>query len=101
MVLLGRQYGGEALLTLGIAERLLPDISSLEAAAAALARELAANAPLSLKAAKIAFQELTRRDAPPDLDRVRVVEDACYASADYAEGRFAKLEKRSPVFRGR
>ncbi|KAA2211616.1 enoyl-CoA hydratase-related protein [Teichococcus oryzae] len=101
MVLLGRQYGGEELLTLGIAMRILPDREALGAAVADLARELAANAPLSLKAAKIAFRELARRDGPPDLVRVKMEEDACYASADYAEGRHAKLEKRAPIFTGR
>lgn len=101
MVLLGRQYGGEELLALGIAFQLLPDIPALDAAAAALGQELAANAPLSLKAAKIAFRELARRDGPPDLARVKAEEDACYASADYAEGRRAKLEKRRAVFTGR
>jgi enoyl-CoA hydratase len=101
MVLLGRQYGAEELLSLGIATQLLPDIPALDAAVAELARDLAANAPLSLKAAKIAFRELARRDGPPDLARVKAHEDACYASEDYAEGRRAKLEKRAPVFTGR
>jgi enoyl-CoA hydratase/carnithine racemase len=101
MVLLGRQYGGEELLALGVATRVLPDRAALGVAAEDLARELAANAPLSLKAAKIAFRELARRDGPPELDRVKAGEDACYASADYAEGRRAKLEKRAPTFTGR
>ncbi len=101
MVLLGRQYGGEELISLGFATQLLPDLAALDAATTTLAKELAANAPLSLKAAKIAFRELTRRDGVPDLARVQAAEDACYASADYAEGRLAKLEKRPPVFTGR
>ncbi|WP_431283813.1 enoyl-CoA hydratase-related protein [Humitalea sp. 24SJ18S-53] len=101
MVLLGRQYAGEELISLGIAGRLLPDMPALGMAVAGLARDLAANAPLSLKAAKIAFQELTRREGVPDLARVKVAEDACYASADYAEGRDAKREKREAVFVGR
>ena len=101
MVLLGRQYGGEELLALGIAAQLLPDLPALEEAVAVLAKELAANAPLSLKAAKIAFRELARRDGAPDLARVSAAEDACYASADYAEGRRARMEKRVPNFTGR
>ncbi len=100
MVLLGRQYGGEELRALGIADRVLPDIAAMEASVAELARELSANAPLSLRAAKIAFQELARRDGPPDRARTDAAEDACYASADYAEGRRAKAEKRAPVFTG-
>ncbi len=101
MVLLGRQYAGEELLALGIAQQVLPDGPALEAAVTGLAQELAANAPLSLKAAKIAFQELTRREGGIDQARVQTAEDACYASADYAEGRNAKREKRKPAFAGR
>lgn len=101
MVLLGRQYGGEELMALGLVQRMLPDRAALDTAVAELASELAANAPLSLMAAKIAFQELARRDGPPDLARAEAAADRCYASADYAEGRRAKMEKRKPVFAGR
>jgi hypothetical protein len=51
---------------------------------------------LSLQAAKVAFFELARRDSPPDLDRARRMADACYDSADYAEGRAARRDKRPP-----
>lgn len=101
MVLLGRHYAGEELLSLGIAQRILPDRAALDLAVTALARDLAANAPLSLRAAKIAFQELTRTEGAIDLARVKAVEDACYASADYAEGRNAMRDKRKPDFIGR
>ena len=63
--------------------------------------ELAANAPLSLSAAKVAFAELARRDGSPDSIRAQEWADRCYASEDYAEGRTAKREKRKPVFAGR
>lgn len=101
MVLLGRQYGGEELLTLGLVQRMLPDRAALDNAASELGAELAANAPLSLKAAKIAFQELTRRDGLPDLARAQAAADRCYASDDYTEGRRARAEKRLPAFTGR
>lgn len=101
MVLLGRQYGGEELLQLGVVQRMVADRAALVEAADDLARELAENAPLSLMAAKIAFQEVARRDAPADLARAQAAADRCYASADYAEGRTARREKRKPVFMGR
>jgi enoyl-CoA hydratase/carnithine racemase len=100
MVLLGRHYGGADILRLGLVHRLLPDQASLRAEASAMAAELASNAPLSLAAAKIAFRELVRRDRPADLARAQLWADRCYASADSAEGRRAKLEKRAPRFTG-
>jgi enoyl-CoA hydratase len=100
MVLLGQHYGGEEIARLGLVHRLLPDRAALRTQVGVIAAELAANAPLSLAAAKVAFRELTRRDAPPDLALAQAWADRCYASADYAEGRRAKLEKRVPVFVG-
>ncbi len=100
MVLTGRSYAGEALLAMGLVQQVLPDRASMEAEVAALAAELAANAPLSLAAAKQSFRELGRRDAPPDLAACRSADDLCYASADYAEGRLARHEKRAPRFTG-
>lgn len=101
MVLLGRSYSGEALLAMGLANRVLPDRASAMAEAEALAREMAALAPLSLAAAKIGFQELMRRGDVPDRARAQAAADRCYASEDYAEGRHARAEKRPPRFQGR
>jgi enoyl-CoA hydratase/carnithine racemase len=101
MVLLGRQYGGQEILELGLVQRMVADRAALAEAADELARELAANAPLSLVAAKIAFAEVMRRDGPADLARAQAAADLCYASADYAEGRAARREKRAPAFTGR
>ncbi len=100
MVLTGRSYAGAELLALGLVQQVLPDRAAMEAEVARLAAELAANAPLSLAAAKLAFRELARRDAPADLAACRAADDACYASADYAEGRLARREKRAPNFTG-
>lgn len=101
MVLLGRRYGAQDIHRLGLVHRLLPDQAALRAEADSMAAELAANAPLSLAAAKIAFRALARRDAPPDLGLAQSWADRCYASADYAEGRRAREEKRAPRFSGR
>ncbi len=101
MVLLGRRYSAQDIQRLGLVHRLLPDHARLLAEAEALAAELAANAPLSMAAAKIAFRELARRDAPPDLALAQAWADRCYASADYVEGRLARQEKRAPRFTGR
>jgi enoyl-CoA hydratase/carnithine racemase len=66
------------------------------------AREIAANAPLTVRAAKLAIGALASgRATEDDIDAVRRAVDACFASADYKEGRAAFAEKRAPRFTGR
>jgi len=100
MVLTGASLSGHELERWGLVTALLPDRAAMHAAALSAAREMAVAAPLSLATAKAAFFELVRRDAPPDLDRIRRMADACYDSADYAEGRAARSQKRTPRFKG-
>jgi enoyl-CoA hydratase len=63
-----------------------------------LTSEISQNAPLSIRAAKASVDQIageqSAREGPEDLIR------ACFASADFQEGRAAFLEKRPPVFRG-
>ena len=72
---------------------------ALDAEVAALAQAIAANAPLTLRAAKAAIDEATGV-AGPNSGAVALAQ-ACFDSDDYREGRTAFLEKRAPVFRGR
>jgi len=84
---------------MGLVNRVVPT-EALDAEAEAMAGMIAANAPLTLAAAKAAIAVAA---APPDAEaeaRVAAMVAACYASADYAEGRRAFAEKRPPVFRG-
>ena len=66
-----------------------------------LAGEIAANAPLTLRAAKLTVDELVRHPEHPHTAELDAAVQACFESADYAEGRRAFLEKRKPVFQGR
>lgn len=101
MVLLARRYGGEEARAMGLVHRCLPDRAALDAEAARWAGDVAGLAPLALVAAKKSFRELLRRDGPPDLAGCNSLDDACYDSTDFVEGRTAFREKRPPRFLGR
>ena len=73
----------------------------LETATLRLASEIAENAPLSILAAKRCVDALSENPALSDLAHLDTLVDACFASADYIEGRRAFMAKRKPVFRGK
>lgn len=65
------------------------------------ARRIAANAPLTVKAAKAALDAWEGGGKPEDLQRVRALVNDCFDSQDYREGRSAFAAKRPPRFVGR
>ena len=83
----------------GLVNRLLPP-GEVQAAAEALAREIAANAPLTIAAAKRALIEHAKDPAARDLPAVQAMVAAAFASADYREGQAAFRDKRPPRFTG-
>ncbi|HEY8383782.1 MAG TPA: enoyl-CoA hydratase [Microvirga sp.] len=85
-------------LRLGVVQRVAAP-ADLDGAVADLALAIAANAPLTLRAAKAAIDKASGVGFA-GADPVAMA-DACFDSADYREGRTAFLEKRAPRFTGR
>lgn len=65
-----------------------------------LAAAIAANAPLTMRAAKAAIRAAAQLPNAPSLEECEALAKACFDSADYMEGRTAFLEKRAPKFSG-
>lgn len=65
-----------------------------------IARTIARNAPLSIKASKAAIRAALSHD-PIEAALAQSLGDATFLSEDYAEGRAAFHGKRAPHFRGR
>lgn len=99
ILLLGDPLPARRMHELGIITRVAPP-DELEAAAATIIDRLAANAPLSLRAMKaLLVREMAFRDGIAHAD-VDALVDAARRSADAREGIAARLEKRTPAFRG-
>ena len=59
-------------------------------------QRIAANAPLSLRAAKAAILASMREPSAAELETIAALVRQCFDSADYAEGRRAFAERRDP-----
>ncbi len=94
----GRIDAAEAL-RIGLIERLVAPGAAMDTAME-IARTVAGNAPLAVKAAKVTIAEILRNPAERDLALVKRLGDECMDSADFREGRRAFMEKRAPRFTG-
>jgi len=96
----GRRFRSADAEAMGLITQLVPK-ADIETTVRALALEIAENAPLSVAAAKLVIDEISRHPEHPDMHKLDDAVAACFASADYAEGRRAFLEKRKAEFKGK
>jgi enoyl-CoA hydratase/carnithine racemase len=87
-------------LRVGFVSRVLPK-ENFEEEIVKIAASVAANAPLTLRAAKAAIRTAAQLPGARSLEDCEALASACFNSADYAEGRAAFLEKREAKFSGR
>ena len=95
-----RQFTAEEALQMGLVNRVVPD-GELEAYVENYCKTIAGNAPLTIRAAKVAVREAVKPESERDLDLCKRLVAECFASEDYTEGRTAFMEKRRPAFKGR
>ena len=94
----GRFIGAAEAQTLGLVSRLVP-AEEIDDAVRRLALDIAANAPLTLRATKEMIRRILARRRLAHGEDADMVE-LCYTSADFREGVTAFLAKRKPNWRG-
>lgn len=94
-----RRFGAEEAKASGFLSRVLPS-EGFDAAINAIARQIAANAPLTLRAAKASIRAAAQLPKALSFEDCEALAARCFDSADYVEGREAFLEKREPKFTG-
>jgi enoyl-CoA hydratase len=96
----GERFGTHDALRMGLLNRVTPP-GALEAEVRGLAGTIAANAPLTIHAAKRAIDAFGPSLGAETMQDLTELAERCFASDDYAEGRRAFREKRKPQFNGR
>jgi enoyl-CoA hydratase/carnithine racemase len=96
----GSRLPAKKALEIGLVNDVVPR-ADLEGRVRAMAGEIVANAPLTIKSAKFTIGEVYKDESIRDLKRVDTLMKACFDSQDFKEGREAFMEKRKPNFQGR
>lgn len=98
MIFTGRLLGAEEAKAGGLVTEVVADADALAARSAELARLVAGNAPLTLRATKEGLRRLAQKLEPGTGEDLILM---CYMSQDFREGIDSFLAKRPPVWTGR
>ena len=96
---LAGRFTAEDARIMGLVNRVVAP-TELESFVRNFASTISANAPLTIKAAKMAINAAVEDPERRRLDAIEEAINACRASSDYVEGRRAFMQKRKPVFTG-
>ncbi len=100
MLYTGRRVGGEEAFTIGLCDRLVPD-TEVRDAACALAEEIAASAPLAVRAIRSTMRGGLHDEVRAALVHERAEQDRLARTEDWREGVRATAERRPARFAGR
>jgi len=100
VLMTARRFSADEAVAMGLVNRVVP-VDGLDATVEELAAQIAANAPLTVRASKAAIAEAVKDPDHRDTKRVAAMVETCFNSADYIEGRQAFMEKRTAQFVGK
>ncbi len=95
-----RRIDGHEAERIGLINQCVP-VEALDETVMGIARNIAENAPLSVRASKLTIGEMLKDESQRDTAAIKAMMTTCFDSADFKEGRTAFMEKRKPVFTGR